>query len=169
MNALPREIQNRTEVNFSIERAITIAEEIISGRIDHTISGREIRDLANGVLALHAQLKQSRKKDQIEKKKPGRICEVCNTNEAAIICSIPMVPVSCAYCSSCFDANAHPWATLVANTACMDGLERTNEDWKNMVKDTCRHLGRTIEEFNNQVEQEIKDMSKAWEAKGQNR
>ncbi len=69
MSILSREIQNRTEVNFSIERAITIAEEVISGRIDHTISEREIRDLANGVLALLAELKQTRKKDQIEKKK----------------------------------------------------------------------------------------------------
>jgi len=79
------------------------------------------------------------------------ICNVCGKNEALGVCCVPSVPCSMAYCKECLEANAHPWGILVANTACCNGLENTADFWKEMVEDTCKHLGRTIEEFNNAV------------------
>ena len=86
------------------------------------------------------------------------ICEVCNKNRAIGVCCVPGVPVSCAYCRECLDANAHPWWVLVANTVCIGGLKNAADWWKKMVRDTCRHLGRTIEEFNQEVQKEINHM-----------
>jgi len=79
------------------------------------------------------------------------ICDVCGKNEAVGVAAVPMVPISMAYCRACLDANAHPWEILVANTACIGGLDSANESWKEMVMDTCKHLGRTLEEFNTAV------------------
>ena len=86
------------------------------------------------------------------------ICEVCGKNEAVGVACVPMVPMSCAYCSECLRVNAHPWGVLVANTICIGGLDQANEEWKQMVQDTCTHLGRTLEQFNLAVEQGIKEM-----------
>ena len=86
------------------------------------------------------------------------ICEVCGKNKAVGIACVPMVSTSCAYCSGCLRANAHPWAVLIANSICLGGLDQANESWKQMVIDTCAHLGRTLEQFNAEVAQGIKDL-----------
>jgi len=41
---------------------------------------------------------------------------------------------------------------LVANTACLGGLEQADEGWQGMVEDTCAHLGTTLEQFRADVE-----------------
>lgn len=92
------------------------------------------------------------------------ICEVCNKNEAVGVACVPMVPMSCAYCSECLRANAHPWGILIANTICLGGLDQANEDWKQMVTDTCAHLGKTLEEFNAEVAEGIKELDAQCEA-----
>ena len=88
------------------------------------------------------------------------ICEVCNKNQAIGVYCVPAVPISCAYCKECLDANAHPLWILVGNTVCIGGLENAPYWWKKMVEDTCRHLGRTIEEFNQEVREEINHIDK---------
>lgn len=88
------------------------------------------------------------------------ICEICNKNQATGVCCVPGVPISCAYCKECLDANAHPWWVLLANTVCLGGLEHAAYWWKKMVEDTCLHLGRTKEEFNQEVQKEIDGMDK---------
>ena len=67
--------------------------------------------------------------------------------------------MSVAYCKECLEANAHPWHILIANTACIEGgLKNTASWWQEMVLATCKHLGRTVENFNQQVEQAEKDL-----------
>ena len=88
------------------------------------------------------------------------ICEVCNKNEAMGVYSVPAVPISCSYCRECLEANAHPWYILVGNTSCLGGLEHSADWWKEMVEDTCKYLGRTIEEFNKEVEESVEKFDK---------
>jgi len=83
-------------------------------------------------------------------------CDVCNKNDEIGVACIPGIPCSAAYCQECLDANAHPWWAIVANTACCDGLENCADWWKKMVYDTCKHLDKTIEEFNKEVTKEMK-------------
>ena len=90
-----------------------------------------------------------------------RICEVCNKNEAVGVACVPGVPFSAAYCKECLAANAHPWGILVANTACCDGLNNCSDWWKIIVECTCKHLNKSLEEFNREVELSIKDLEGA--------
>ena len=79
-------------------------------------------------------------------------CAVCKDEPAVGVCCVPGVAYSAAYGRKCLDANAHPWDILVANTACIGSLEKSADWWKEMVTCTCKHLGRTLEEFNARVE-----------------
>lgn len=85
------------------------------------------------------------------------MCDVCDKNLAVGVACIPFMPVSVGYCRECLKANAHPWWALVANTACIGGLEHGNKAWQQMVHDTLKHLGRTIEEFNEAVKKSIEE------------
>ena len=91
-------------------------------------------------------------------------CEVCDKRDAVGVACVPMAPISCAYCTECLAANAHPWYALVANTACIGGLENANGNWKKMVQDTCTYLNKTLEDFNKAVQESI-DIADAAEAK----
>lgn len=84
------------------------------------------------------------------------LCDVCNKNKAVGVFCVPGVPMSCAYCQECIDADAHPWGIVVANTACVGGMEYAADWWKELVEHTCNHLGKTIDEFNKTVEEELK-------------
>ena len=79
------------------------------------------------------------------------ICDVCKKNEAAGVACVPGVPCSAAYCSECLRANSHPMKVLIANTTCIGGLEHANEEWKEMVMDSLKHQGMTLEWFNEEV------------------
>jgi len=81
-------------------------------------------------------------------------CEVCEKNEAIGVASVPGVPYSAAYCNECLNANAHPYFIIVANTACIGGYDQANNQWKEMVDCTLKHLGKTMDEFNHDVKQQ---------------
>lgn len=83
------------------------------------------------------------------------ICSVCEDEPAIGVCCVPGVPISMAYGRKCLDANAHPWSILVANTACVSGYDYAADWWKNMVLCTCKHLGKTLDEFKADVEKNI--------------
>ena len=83
------------------------------------------------------------------------ICQICEDEEAVGVACMPSVPISFAYGRKCIDANAHPYWALVANTALGGGLKNTADWWKWMVTDTCNYLGKTLEEFNEEVERYI--------------
>lgn len=91
-------------------------------------------------------------------------CEVCNQRDSIGGASVPGVPISVAYCKECVQANAHPWRILVANTSCIGKLEDCADWWKRMVEDTCKHLGKTLEEFNKEVDETNKEMSDYFES-----
>lgn len=79
------------------------------------------------------------------------ICEVCNANTSIGVACVPGIPASAAYCAVCLRANAHPWDYLVANTAMLGGLEHSAPWWREMVEDTCKHLGKTQQQFDAEV------------------
>jgi hypothetical protein len=85
-------------------------------------------------------------------------CETCERNNAIGVASVPGIPYSAAYCDECIKANAHPWWLLVANQCAIgEPLGDTAPWWQEIVLGTCEHLGRTVEEFKNEVAQTIED------------
>ena len=82
---------------------------------------------------------------------PNLICEVCHKQEAVGVCCVPGVPYSAAYCLDCLKANSHPMNVLVANTACVGGLEHAADWWKEMVTASLFHQKKSLEWFNEQV------------------
>ncbi len=89
------------------------------------------------------------------------VCEVCNKEQAIGVCCVPGVPYSAAYCRTCLGANAHPYGIVVANTACCGGLNQTSPAWQEIVRDTLVHLGKSIEQFNADVDKSLADGPKA--------
>lgn len=88
------------------------------------------------------------------------ICEVCNEREAVGVCSTS-IPYSAAYCEECLQAGVDPYWVVVANTACINGLEHSNDEWKEQVNRTLKHLNKTKEQFNIDVAKSIKDLDSA--------
>jgi hypothetical protein len=86
------------------------------------------------------------------------MCEVCNKEAAFGTASVPGVPYSAAYCRNCLAADAHPLDIVVANTACIGGLERSADWWKEIVDHTIQHLGVTMEDFNQRVKQSMNNL-----------
>lgn len=84
-------------------------------------------------------------------------CETCETTNAIGVASVPGIPYSAAYCASCLKANAHPWWLVVGNTADIGGLDDAADWWVEVVEDTCRHLGRSMSEFNSAVAMAINE------------
>jgi hypothetical protein len=84
-------------------------------------------------------------------------CEVCGARQAVGVCCVPGVPYSPAYCRECLDANAHPWGILVGNTMAIGGLSEAAAWWKQTVEDTCRRLGKTLDQFNADVERALNE------------
>jgi len=89
---------------------------------------------------------------------PKLTCEVCDKNEALGVAAVPGVPMSVAYCKECLEANSHPMYALIANTVCAGGLDHTVEEWKQMVMDSLKHQDKTLEWFNEQVQEGIRNM-----------
>lgn len=85
-------------------------------------------------------------------------CETCNERDAVVVCSVPGVPYSAAFCRECLDANAIPYWIAVANTASLGGLDNCAEWWGEAVLDTLRHLGKTREDFDSAVAKAVFDM-----------
>lgn len=87
------------------------------------------------------------------------ICETCNKNEAIGVCSIPYLPISCAYCVECLNANAHPYHYMVAGTAIAGGYDDLNAGFKQMVNCTLEHLDKKRTDFNKEVLDYIQNLN----------
>jgi len=81
-------------------------------------------------------------------------CQVCGENRETAVCSIPGIPFSAAYCQECFDANAHPYDLVVANTCIAGGYDKCADWWQSIVNDTLTHLKITREQFDKDLENE---------------
>lgn len=90
----------------------------------------------------------------------GDICDACNTNKSVGVASAPGVPMSVAYCQECLDANSHLMDILVANTACIGGLDYSAPWWKRVVDTSLARQGKTMEWFNEQVHAVIEQLSR---------
>ena len=93
----------------------------------------------------------------------GVKCEVCNDEPAIGVYSVPGVPMSCAYGERCIKAEAHPWGVLVANVSCIGDLSKAAPWVVEMVDATCKHLGKTREQFDADVAKANKDMNDYFE------
>lgn len=89
---------------------------------------------------------------------PEPMCDVCKKNRSVGVCCVPGVPISMSYCKECLEANAHPYDIIVANTACVGGYNESADWWKEMVDCTLKHLGKTREEFDRNVAEDIAAM-----------
>lgn len=86
------------------------------------------------------------------------ICEVCDKNESVGVACVPGIPYSAAYCIECLKANAHPWHILVAQAACVGGMEFLHEDFIQMIECTCKHLDKTLDQFKKEVQISINEL-----------
>ena len=89
---------------------------------------------------------------------PEPTCDACKTNKAIGVAAVPGVPMSVPYCAKCLRSNNHPMYILIANTVCASGLGNTLSEWQQMVMDSLKHQDKTLEWFNEQVEEGIKSM-----------
>lgn len=86
-------------------------------------------------------------------------CDVCQQHEPVGVAAVPGVPMSVAYCEGCLRANAHPYSIVVINTALVGGYDEAADWWRQMVDDTLRHLGKTREQFDLDVNHELQEMA----------
>ena len=87
------------------------------------------------------------------------LCEVCEKNEIVGVTCVPGIPYSAGYCKECLRANAHPWFILVAQVACCGGLEKVHEGFVEMVECTCKHLGKSMDQFKEDVRVSIEELN----------
>lgn len=92
---------------------------------------------------------------------PPLTCDVCGNEPAVGVAAVPGMPVSMAYGRQCLAANAHPYPLLVVNTAMCGGYDQMAGWWQAMVDATLAHLGKTREEFDNDVATEQEEQEEA--------
>jgi hypothetical protein len=68
---------------------------------------------------------EEREEVKIEKE---LICDVCRERPSVGVAAVPGVPMSCAYCKECLQANAHPLYVVIGNTALVGGYDQA-ADW----------------------------------------
>lgn len=88
------------------------------------------------------------------------VCDACRIHRAIGVASLPFAPMSVSFCSACLLANNHPYWILVCNTAMIGGLDNSNLDWRQMVETSLAYQGKTLTEFNADVEHDIYLMEK---------
>ncbi len=85
-------------------------------------------------------------------------CAVCGKQTEVYVASSSIGAVTYAYCEDCLRAGAEPWSDLVFNCAiCGPYPESVNTQFRETVRNTCRHLGKTEEEFQADVNEAILD------------
>lgn len=87
------------------------------------------------------------------------LCDVCGTRGSVGTYSIPGMPMSAAYCNSCINIGAHPWWALVAKVALSGGWDQMAIPYRlafeRLVENTCKCLGRTMQDFNADLQKEV--------------
>ena len=85
-------------------------------------------------------------------------CAVCGRHTEVYVACSSIGAVSYAYCEDCLRAGVEPWSDLVFNCAICGPYPDSVNDWfRGIVRNTCRHLGKTEEEFRDDVTQAILD------------
>lgn len=85
-------------------------------------------------------------------------CAVCGKEGEVFVASSTCGGMSCAYCAECLASGAEPWSDLVFYVSLAGHYpEQINEIYREIVRDTCKRLHRTEEEFASDVEKAIKE------------
>jgi hypothetical protein len=88
-------------------------------------------------------------------------CAVCRRRPAVAILPVPGMDASESCCAECQKGDAIPWDLCVANTACLGGRARTIAKWQRIIEATCFLNGKTLVEFDQQVEQAMETVAEA--------
>lgn len=83
-------------------------------------------------------------------------CAVCDKEGEVFVASSACGAMSLAYCAECLASGAEPWSDLVFYVSLAGHYpDQINEMYREIVRDTCKRLHRTEEEFAAAVETEI--------------
>ena len=79
-------------------------------------------------------------------------CDVCGALTDTIVCCSACGGMTFAYCKECLESGAEPWDELV-NYISIAGHypEEINSNYRDIVKDTCKRLGKSEDDFANAV------------------
>ena len=90
-------------------------------------------------------------------------CSVCGKEGEVFVCCSACGAMSLAYCGECLTSGAEPWDDLVAYIALAGHYpDKINKGYREIVRHTCRRLGRTEKEFAAAVDAEIERMDAAY-------
>lgn len=90
-------------------------------------------------------------------------CEVCGKKGDVVVCASTMGPVSYAYCEDCFESHTEPYGAMVAYISFAGTFPgNINEAHQTIVRKSLTKLGRTEEEFINDVNKCIDDMNNTY-------
>ena len=85
-------------------------------------------------------------------------CAVCGKEGEVFVASSACGAMSNAYCSECLASGAEPWNDLVIYVSLAGHYpDQVNEMCREIVRDTCKRLHKTEEEFAQDVEKAIKE------------
>lgn len=97
-------------------------------------------------------------------------CSVCGRIGRVYVCSSLCGAMSNAYCEDCLDSGAEPWGDLVAYIALAGRYpDDINEWYREVVRNTCRRLGHTEEEFAAAVVKCAEEMDREYDEYVKNR
>jgi len=92
-------------------------------------------------------------------------CAVCGREGEVYVASSACGAMSNAYCAECLASGAEPWGDLVSYVSLAGPYpEHISEMYRDIVRDTCRRLHRTEEEFALAVRSAIDEMDADYEA-----
>lgn len=75
-------------------------------------------------------------------------CDVCGANTETFVCCSACGGMSFAYCEECLKAGAEPWGVLIDYISIAGHYpEDINEDFREIVRNTCKRCGKTESEF----------------------
>lgn len=85
-------------------------------------------------------------------------CAVCDKEGEVFVASSTCGAMSLAYCAECLASGAEPWSDLVFYVSLAGHYpDQINEMYRQIVRNTCKRLHRTEEEFARDVEKAIKE------------
>ena len=77
------------------------------------------------------------------------LCEICNNEAVAVVCSV-FGAVSYAICSDCAAKDIEPYDNVVG---AMLHFDEFGEGYKTIAENSIKYVGKTIEEFNRDVDE----------------
>ncbi len=85
-------------------------------------------------------------------------CEVCGNVGEVWVCCSTCGSICVSYCADCLKAKAEPWDLLVDYISCAGHYPKDiSLAYQEVVKSTCKRLGKTEEEFAESVDYEIEN------------